>query len=272
MTTLQDVLDAAEALWPTRLAEDWDNPGLAVGDPAWPVSRVRLALDVTSETLDEAVADGAQVLFTHHPALFHPLRSLDARSAPARVPLRAARAGVALLSAHTNADAAPGGVNAVLADLIGLADQRPLVPIPGEPDAGIGRLGTLPAGATLGGLAARIARVLPSTASQVRVSGDPALPVRTVAVCSGAGDSLLTLPQVLAADVYVTADLRHHVSLDARAAGLGGLINVSHWASEWLWLPVAARQLAARLEADGHPVAVSVSDTRTDPWDFAIAQ
>jgi hypothetical protein len=62
------------------------------------------------------------------------------------------------------------------------------------------------------------------------------------------------------------------VSLDARAAGLGGLINVSHWASEWLWLPVAARQLAARLEADGHPVAVSVSDTRTDPWDFAIAQ
>lgn len=268
-TSLQQIVDVAERLWPPSLAEEWDNPGLAVGDRTATVTHVHLALDATAETLAEARRSGAQMLFTHHPSLFRPVRTLDAASAAGGLLFAAARDGIALFSAHTNADSAPGGVNAVLADLIGLREQRPLVPADdANGDAGLGRLGRLPAGTTLGEFASDIARVLPSTASQVRVSGDFEREVSTVSLCSGAGDSLLQLPQVQATDVYVTADLRHHVTLDARAAGLPAVVNLSHWASEWVWLPVAARQLAERLPQ----VRFTVSDLRTDPWDFTIAQ
>jgi putative NIF3 family GTP cyclohydrolase 1 type 2 len=90
-----------------------------------------------------------------------------------------------------------------------------------------------------------------------------------VAVCGGAGDSLLGNPAVRGADAYITADLRHHPASEAREqAAFGGpaLLDVSHWASEWLWLETAAEQLRAALPG----VTVEVSELRTDPWDFAI--
>ncbi len=112
--------------------------------------------------------------------------------------------------------------------------------------------------------------MLPATAQGVRVAGEYDRPGRAVALCEGAGDSLLQDPAVLAADVYVTSDLRHHPASEAReAARLGrgpALIDVSHWASEWLWLDVAAAQLRTALPG----VTVTVSELRTDPWDFAI--
>jgi len=104
------------------------------------------------------------------------------------------------------------------------------------------------------------------------VSGDFDAPIETIALCAGAGDSLLSHPDVLSADVYITSDLRHHPASEARenARVVGGpaLIDVSHWASEWLWLDTAARELAAELPG----VAVTVSDLRTDPWDFVVTQ
>ncbi len=125
---------------------------------------------------------------------------------------------------------------------------------------------------TLGRLARVLAEILPPTATGVRVSGGFDDPVQTVALCGGAGDALLGDPAVRAADVYVTADLRHHPASEAREqALLGGgpaLIDVSHWASEWLWLDAAAAELRT-----AHPeLEVLVSDLRTDPWDFQVVQ
>ena len=114
--------------------------------------------------------------------------------------------------------------------------------------------------------------MLPPTAGGVRAAGDYRQPVTRVAVCGGAGDSLLAASAVRTADVYITADLRHHPASEAREqAVLGGgpaLVDVSHWASEWLWLDTAAEQLREALPG----VEVVVSELRTDPWDFAILQ
>jgi len=93
-----------------------------------------------------------------------------------------------------------------------------------------------------------------------------------VALCAGAGDSLLSDPGVQKADVYITSDLRHHPASEARenarVAGGPALLDISHWAAEWLWLEVAAEQLRAE-----HPeLTITVSDLRTDPWDFAVTQ
>ena len=140
------------------------------------------------------------------------------------------------------------------------------------PGRGIGRVGTLPEPTTLGRLARTLGELLPATATGIRVSGGFDDPVSTVALCGGAGDAYLALPEVLAADVYITSDLRHHPASEARenarAARGPALIDVSHWASEWLWLESAARAL--RTELPG--VTVTVSELRTDPWDFAVVQ
>jgi len=130
---------------------------------------------------------------------------------------------------------------------------------------GTGRVGVLDQPMRLEAFAERVALALPATHHGVRVSGDGAAMVRTVAVCGGSGDAFLA-DVAAVADVYVTSDLRHHRALDHRQAGGCALVDVAHWAGEWPWLPVAAARLAADLAALGTTVEVHVSEIPTDPW------
>lgn len=268
MPTLRELQAVIEDLWPAAGAESWDAVGLVAGDPDATVEHVHLAVDAVPATARESVELGAGLLLTHHPLLLRGVTTIAESTYKGSVLATLVRGGSALVAAHTNADVVTTGTSAVLADRIGLTDQRPLDP-GSDPATGIGRVGVLAEGTTLGALARKLVDLLPPTATGVRVSGDFDQPVRTVALCAGAGDSLLGHPDVLAADVYITSDLRHHPASEFREqALLGGgpaLIDTSHWATEWLWLDVAAAQLR---EAAG--VRVTVSDLRTDPWDFAV--
>ena len=268
-TTLADADAVISALWPPAGAESWDAVGLIAGDPETEVRAIHLAVDAVPETVDETLELGAQLLLTHHPLLLRGVTSVAEDRYKGVVLGRLIRGGSALIAAHTNADVVARGTSAVLAERLGLLDVRPLEPA-SDPAIGLGRVGRLPAPTTLGKLARLIADLLPATAQGVRVAGEYEQPVTTVALCAGAGDSLLANPEVVAADVYLTSDLRHHPASEARErARLGrgpALIDVSHWASEWLWLDVAAEQLRSALPG----VAITVSELRTDPWDFAI--
>ncbi len=270
MTTVADVAAAAERLWPLDGAEEWDAPGLLSGDPASPAGRVLLAVDAVAETVDEAVALGADVLLVHHPLLMRGVTTVAETTAKGALLARLIRGGCALYSAHTNADIVATGTSARLAGLLGLTDAVPIVET--APGVGLGRVGALPEPTTLGALARRLAGILPPTATGVRVAGEFDRPVSRVAVCGGAGDSLLGDPAVRGADVYITADLRHHPASEAvetaRVAGGPALVDVSHWASEWLWLDTAAEELRSALPG----VEVVVSELRTDPWDFVVVQ
>lgn len=266
---LADAVTAAHRLWPLAGAEPWGAPGLVAGDPSAAVTRILLAVDAVLDTADEAVAIGADLLLTHHPLLLRGVTSVAEDRYKGAVVARLIRGGCALLAAHTNADVVADGTSAVFAAKLGLVGVEPLEPS-ADGVTGIGRIGRLPQPTTLGRLARAVADLLPATAGGVRVSGDYDAPVSTVALCGGAGDSLLANPKVLGADVYVTSDLRHHPASEARenarVAGGPALIDVSHWASEWLWLETAAEQLRDALPG----VEVVVSELRTDPWDFAI--
>ncbi|MDM4761961.1 Nif3-like dinuclear metal center hexameric protein [Galbitalea sp. SE-J8] len=267
--TVADVLAAVERLWPVAGAEGWDAPGLVSGDAAAEVHRIRLVVDVTADTVADALDAGADLVLAHHPLLLRGVTTVRESTYKGAMLARLIRGGVALLTAHTNADVVATGTSAVLARLIGL---EATVPIVGSDSVGLGRVGALAQPVPLGGLAARIGEVLPATAGGIRVAGEYGREVRTVAVCAGAGDSLLEHPAVLGADAYVTADLRHHpASAAVELARLGAgpaLVDVSHWASEWVWLAQAAVELRAELPG----VDVAVSDVRTDPWDFSIVQ
>ena len=268
---LSSVLAVIESAWPRSGAESWDAVGLISGDPQAPVERIHLAVDAVAATVDEALDAGAQLLVVHHPLLLRGVTTVAEDRYKGALLARLIRGGCALVAAHTNADVVEDGTSGALAARLGLIETRPIVP--GEtPSRGLGRVGRLSQPTTLGRLARELADILPPTATGVRVAGDYERPVTSVALCGGAGDSLLTDPAVLEADVYITSDLRHHPASEAgENARLGSgpaLIDVSHWASEWLWLEHAAR----RLRDDLPGTEVVVSELRTDPWDFAVIQ
>jgi dinuclear metal center YbgI/SA1388 family protein len=268
--TLGEVVVALQARYDPALAEPWDAVGLVCGDPAEPVRRVLFAVDPVSAVVDETLDAGAGLLVTHHPLLLTPVHGVPADDPKGRVVHRLVRAGAALFVAHTNADrAADGGVNDALAAAVGLRDAEPLEPVAPGSRAGLGRVGELAGPTSLAGFAAVVAGALPATAGGVRVAGDPARTVRRVAVCGGSGGSLVGAAAAAGADVLLTSDLRHHPVSEAAEAGGPALLDVAHWASEWPWLPVAARALAADL---GGRVEVAVSHRRTDPWTAHVAQ
>jgi len=130
MTTVRDILAAVDRLAPWRLAESWDNVGLLLGDAGSEVRRVLLALDVTEAVCDEADEVGADVVLAHHPLIFQPVGRLTGETVQGRLALRLARAGRAVIAAHTNLDAAPGGLCDCLADMLGLTETEPLEPAP----------------------------------------------------------------------------------------------------------------------------------------------
>jgi putative NIF3 family GTP cyclohydrolase 1 type 2 len=245
--TLADVEACVEALWPVAGAEPWDAVGLLSGDPAAEVRRIHLAVDAVLDTVDEAIEGRADLLLVHHPLLLR---------------------GVTTVAETRYKGAALARL--MLADRLGLRDARPLVPSTTDATQGIGRVGELSEPTTLGRLARVLSDILPATAQGVRVAGEYDREVRRVALCAGAGDAYLALPEVLAADVYVTSDLRHHPASEARENARvshgPALVDVSHWASEWLWLEVAAQELRDALPG----VEVTVSELRTDPWEFAV--
>lgn len=138
---------------------------------------------------------------------------------------------------------------------------------------GVGRVGRLSGPTTLREFALLVAEALPASTQGVRVSGEPTATVERVAVCGGAGDSLLPVVRSSGADVFVTADLRHHHASEAReevGEATPYLIDVAHWSSEWPWLAGVANRLEGMLEAAGTPVEVMVSGRCTDPWTFRV--
>lgn len=266
MPTVRDVLAALEARFPLQLAEEWDVNGLTVGSPDAQVTLVHFAVDPTLAVAREAVAAGAQLLITHHPLMLRGVTNVAADTAKGAVVDALVSGGVALANAHTNADHGAGGVADALAAAVGLRVTGPLVPLDGSPGLGTGRVGTLPNGPTLREFARDVAAALPGTATGVRVAGDLDAPVRTVAVVGGAGDAFLDAAREAGVDAYVTADLRHHLALDARELALLGdgrpyLVEVSHFASEWAWLPPLAEAMHRELGVDTY-----VSTLTTDPW------
>jgi dinuclear metal center YbgI/SA1388 family protein len=268
---LAEVLTTIDRLWPLGGAESWDAPGLVTGDPDAPVERILLAVDAVAATIDEAVDAEADLLIAHHPLLLRGVTSIAEDRYKGALLARLIRADCALVAAHTNADVVEQGTSAVLAARLGLVDVRPIVPA-ADPSLGLGRIGRLPEPTTLGRFARLVAELLRPTATGVRAAGGFDDRVEIVALCGGAGDSLLGDAAVRGADVYLTADLRHHPASEAREQALlaGGpaLLDVSHWASEWLWLDAAAAQLR-----EAHPqLDVRVSELRTDPWDFQVVQ
>ena len=262
MAALSQVVDVLETLYPLRYAEQWDEPGLIVGDLRQPVRDIAFAADPSMAVVDQAIAGGVDLLVCHHPLFFRSVHAVSGLGFRGEIVRKLNRAGCALWVGHTNADAAYRGVGMAAADMFGWWTSVHSCPstirrrASGRPGDVSGRLAEPVA---LRDFASRVAGALPYTELGVQVCGDLDAPVNTVAVLPGSGDSLFDEVRATGVDVYVTSDLRHHPVTDAieqaryeasmRASGIAlghgdehvrpAFINTPHSAIESMWFQYA---------------------------------
>ena len=272
VVSLGEVVAALERLYPIDTAASWDRVGLVTGDLDQPVSLVYFAVDPTIAVIDEARAAGANLLLTHHPLLLRGVHSVATTSAKGASVTSLIVNDIALYVAHTNADVASPGVCDALATACALVDVGPLE-VDQKSGTAHGRVGSLTRPQTLREFAQHLGEVLPQAAGGIRVAGPADALVSRVAVVGGAGDDRFDAVRASGADVYVTADLRHHPALEAREEARGGtpyLVDAGHWATEWLWLASARSELLRELGEPGTSLDTHICTLRTDPWDFVI--
>ena len=264
---VREILDWLDDFAPFRYAASWDQCGLQVGDPEAPVERLLVALDPSSATLQEARELSCQCLVTHHPLLFQPLRAVRADLFPGKLVMAAVLAGIHLIAAHTNVDAARDGTNEVLGARLSVTGMEPLegdATVMGEDRyGGMGRVGMLPRVMTFAELVAKAGDALGGIA--IKAVGDVARRVERVALCSGSGGSLMEQAVKAGVDVFITGDIKYHDAQRAIEAGLA-LIDVGHFASE----QIVVRPLAAflRAQAVARRVTVEVLEARVEKDPF----
>ena len=239
---------------PPDLHEGWDNTGLLLGDPAWPVPSATTCLTLTPDVAAEAVGRGDGLIVTHHPVLFRPVQRLTADDPQAAMLLDLAAARVAVFSPHARWDNADGGINDRLCARFGLSDIRPLRvrdDLPGDEPRGSGRIGELADPLPFAAFADRVKGAM-GLASLDAVPTDRT--VRRVGVACGSAGEYLEDAGAAGCDAFVTGEARFHTALDARGRGVG-LILLGHYASERFSLEELAEELAATFP--GSPVRAS---------------
>ena len=276
---LADIIDVLDNLAPPFLAEDWDNCGLQLGDPSWPVTKIWVALDPTLQVVEAACERKVNLLITHHPLIFKPLRSLEFNTPLGAVINLATCNSLAIFAAHTNLDSARGGLNDMLARRLGLTNLKPLVAgkvikryrydnyplMSREHQAGIGRVGYLAKAMDLKSFVQIIKKKM--GLKTIKFAGDPHLVVKKAALCTGSGSSLIENFFASGAQAYVSGDIRYHDARDVEAAKLG-VIDIGHFSSE----SFIAEDLAARLDSilaeSGYDVVVEACNIEKDPFNI----
>ena len=224
MSTVTHIYDAIDRLAPFWLTMDFDNTGILIGDRNREVSCALLALDCTSAVVEQARQLGAQLIITHHPVIFHPLKRVNEDA----VVYQLIRSDIAVISAHTNLDIAQGGVNDALASAIGLRDCRGLELLNEQTGAWLGRIGTLPEPLFPEAFAAHVKSCL--NAASVKFAAAPRA-IHTVALCSGSGADCLDAAISAGADALLTSEVKQHEYLAAAAAGIS-IFDAGHFDTE----------------------------------------
>lgn len=226
MPTVREIEQALFAMAPKEGAMDWDNVGLLLGDPDRTVSRCLVALDITEEVADEAIALGCELIVSHHPVMnckWLPVQTVRRDTPQGHLLLKLLTGGLSAICMHTNLDAAAGGVNDVLAGVLRLEDPGPL----GDAE-GLCRMGTLPAPVPLAAFVQTVSRAL--RCNGVRYA-DAGKPVRRVAVGGGACGGFEDAAIFAGCDTFVTSDLSYHQFLDAKGKGIN-LVDAGHFPTE----------------------------------------
>ena len=203
---LCEIIDIVETAFPPEGAYDWDNVGLLAGDRSSEIKKVLLTLDITEDTVKEAIEKGCQLILSHHPMMFSGIKQVTTDSADGRIIISAIKNGISIYAAHTNCDIAPTGINAYLAEIFDLENTEYLE------ENGLGRIGKLKNPCTLSEFCKKVKSVL--NLDFVRFCGDEEKIIKTVAIGSGACSDAISKAIEKGADVMITGDTKYHNMLD----------------------------------------------------------
>ncbi len=239
--TCSEIIQELQRLAPESCACEWDNPGLLAGRGDKPVKKIYIALDATDRVVEEAVRWGADMLLTHHPLIFKPIKKVNDGNFITRRLVRLIQADISYYAMHTNFDAAPGCMADQAAARLGLTACAPL-DLMGEIETergagpyGVGKTGLLPEACTVRELAALVKERF--SLPFVLVYGQELLdqPVTRVAICPGAGGSTLEEGIRWGAQAFITGDISHHTGIDAAAQGMA-VIDGGHYGLEHIFI------------------------------------
>ena len=258
MTTVADILKFMETIAPKYMKMDWDNVGLLCGSRSTPVSKVVVALDPFEHVCQEAADWGAELIVTHHPLIFQAMKSITDETSIGRGIMLLCRNGISAINAHTNLDQAPGGVNDVLAQTLGLKNIQIIDPT-GEPAYGLLRCGE----ENEQSLDSFLEHVKNALGCRGLRYVDGGKPVRKVAVGGGSCAGAMLDALDAGCDTFVTSDIKYNQFWDASDLGLN-LIDAGHFPTE---NPVVA-VLAEKLQHAFPDVEVKISEKHNDCMKF----
>ncbi len=266
MATVAEALSLIKKFAPEEyeFKKEYDNIGLTLGSPDAQVKKILCCLDVTGAVVDEAIETGADLIISHHPLVWFPLKNVTDETVQGRLLLKAARAGLNIYAAHTNLDFCKDGINDYVANAIGLRNIKPIDPyISG--DVGFGRIGDLANKVYVTVLKGEVENVLKD--NHVRIIGEPMTLVKRIAVINGGGGSdtgYIDAALKMGADCLVTADVKHHFAIYARESGLT-VIEPQHFNMEHVYITRLVQIL--KLEAKSGKVSFEVvqSERETNP-------
>lgn len=232
---IKDILGALEEFAPLALQDGYDNAGLQIGlaEDA-EATGVLLSLDVTEDIVNEAVLRGCNLIVSHHPLMFHPVRSFSGKTHVERAILKAIKNDIAVYAAHTNLDSADGGVNFKMAEKLGLQNVEFLSPKVSytvgkeEHMAGEGIIATLPASVARKEFMENVKEVF--HLKSLRVNGASPKSIKRVALCGGSGASLIPQAIEKGADVFITGEIGYHHFFGFENDIL--LLEIGHYESE----------------------------------------
>lgn len=257
MLKVADIARVIEDFAPKSLQESYDNCGLQVGDPDMPVTAALLCLDITEEILDEALQRQCNMVITHHPLIFHGLKSLTGRTAPERIVAKAIRNNVAIYSAHTNLDSAWNGVSHEMAHMLNIRNLQVLDPKPDNCECGLGVVGDIKPTPKLEFLR-RVKETFNVKALRYSTQS-PQIVVKRVALCGGAGALLIADAIKAGADAIITGDVKYH---DYTTFGQQIVIaDIGHYESE-----LCACRIFSRIIRERYPdFLLYFSDSESNP-------
>lgn len=253
---LKDIITQLDVLSPKKYAEEWDNVGLLVGDDEQEIRRIMIALDATDYVVEQAVRQKADLLLTHHPMIFRPLKQINNHSMTGRRVLKLASNKIAYYAMHTNFDI-KGGMAELAAKRLGLINYVPLdvTVVENGIEEGIGRIGMLPNAMKIADIATNVKEEF--GLKKVILYGNKAKEVSKIAISPGSGKSEINNAIAKGAELLITGDIGHHEGIDAVDQGLM-ILDATHYGLEHIFIEFLSDYL---LELDTDELDIICMDT-----------
>lgn len=262
-TTIQDILDIINTTAPANLAEPWDNVGLMIGSLSSRVDSILIGLDPTLQLLEEAERNDSNLVITHHPIIFHPLKSIQFEQPDGRFINKAIQKNINVISCHTNLDSTAPGVSDILAKKLGLTDLHPLAGNEGSDNkSGLGRIGIFqePIDADF------LIKKLQSACNTpwLLEAGPRPTKINKAAVCGGSGSDLAQKALASGAQVFITGEVKHSIARWAEETGFW-IIDAGHFATENPAMTTFAQQLSSMAQERKIEIDIRVTSKQESP-------